>query len=579
MEKKNNFMPMLLYSIKEKRNWVLLSTVIIFLTTLVIPYILRADEEAFIMFGIVELFILVFINCLVDNSFLHNESKLAYYRSKPVPLRNQIIINIATNAVFMVYLLVLIVLSVVFQGLNPEILEVFKMLIPWLLAIILLSSLSSILSGNTLMAGAMTIFNFCLPLIILLVTMFVFTILENTVIGFSADVLNDYFIDNVYRLDYLYFTRYVDNESIDLTYLLLLPIILIFISLLINKFIKRRKNENTGFIVFSGFKYFVAVLACLIIPAAFSISLSRYTSIASRLIISALLAVLSYYIIIAFIEKSFRISKSSIKVFLVSMVLFTAVTGSTVAIANQYKDLVPNPQDVRMAYVGNQRWTVNEVDRYLKYNYENMGFSEWKRNRGMIIYEEIDNIENITELHKEILEDQTFYHQSNYYGMNNFVIAYWMKDGSTIIRDYKLSPVDKFTKEQEVKNEISNKLLNSSDFKWQKFYYLYDEEYYSGRNLYANLKKVNDYNTIYENVKLSDLRNVLRQDIDNLFIEKDMAFIELLLNYNAQHEKENMINEQGYLLEIYEKISNADVNYLGEIYLNNDFVNTLQYFK
>ena len=579
MEKKNNFMPMLLYSIKEKRNWVLLSTVIIFLTTLVIPYILRADQETFIMFGIVELFILVFINCLVDNSFLHNESKLAYYRSKPVPLRNQIIINIATNAVFMVYLLVLIVLSVVFQGLNPEILEVFKMLIPWLLAIILLSSLSSILSGNTLMAGAMTIFNFCLPLIILLVTMFVFTILENIVIGFSADVLNDYFIDNVYRLDYLYFTRYVDNESIDLIYLLLLPIILIFISLLINKFIKRRKNENTGFIVFSGFKYFVAVLACLIIPAAFSISLSRYTSIASRLIISALLAVLSYYIIIAFIEKSFRISKSSIKVFLVSMVLFTAVTGSTVAIANQYKDLVPNPQDVRMAYVGNQRWTVNEVDRYLKYNYENMGFSEWKRNRGMIIYEEIDNIENITELHKEILEDQTFYHQSNYYGMNNFVIAYWMKDGSTIIRDYKLSPVDKFTKEQEVKNEISNKLLNSSDFKWQKFYYLYDEEYYSGRNLYANLKKVNDYNTIYENVKLSDLRNVLTKDIDNLFIEKDMAFIELLWNYNAQNDKETMINEQGYLLEIYEKISNADVNYLGEIYLNNDFVNTLQYFK
>ena len=97
--------------------------------------------------------------------------------------------------------------------------------------------------------------------------------------------------------------------------------------------------------------------------------------------------------------------------------------------------------------------------------------------------------------------------------------------------------------------------------------------------MYANLKKVNDYNTIYENVKISDLRNVLRQDIDNLFIEKDMAFIELLLNYNAQHEKENMINEQGYLLEIYEKISNADVNYLGEIYLNNDFVNTLQYFK
>jgi hypothetical protein len=319
MEKKNNFMPMLIYSIKEKKNWVLLSTVIIFLTTLLIPYILRVDEEVFIMFGIVELFILVFINCLVDNSFLHNESKLTYYSSKPLTLSRQIMINIVTNVVFTAYLLVIIVLSVVFQGLDYEIFRVFKMLVPWLAAIILLASLSSILSGNTLMAGAMTIFNFCLPLIIFLVTMFIFSILENVVIGFSADVLNDYFLNNIYRLDYLYFIIYTNNKSVDLVYFLLLSIILIFISMLIRRFIKRRKNENTGFIVFNGFKYFVSVLACLIIPAFFSISMSGYTGIASRLIISALLAVLSYYIIIAFIEKSFRISKLSIKVFAVSM--------------------------------------------------------------------------------------------------------------------------------------------------------------------------------------------------------------------------------------------------------------------
>jgi len=242
MEKKNNFMPLLIYSIKEKKNWVLLSTVIIFLTTLVIPYILRADNEFFIMFGIFELFVLILINCLVDNSFLHNESKLTYYMSKPVPLSRQIMINIVANTVFTVYLLVLIIVSVLIQDVDNEILRVFKMLIPWLSAIILLSSLSSVLSGNTLMAGAITIFNFCLPLIILLVTMFIFTILENVVIGFSADVLNDYFTKNIYKLDYLYFTRYVDT-SIDLVYILLLPIILIFIGLLLIRFIKRRKMK------------------------------------------------------------------------------------------------------------------------------------------------------------------------------------------------------------------------------------------------------------------------------------------------------------------------------------------------
>jgi hypothetical protein len=579
MEKKNNFMPMLIYSIKEKKNWVLLSTVIIFLTTLLIPYILRVDEEVFIMFGIVELFILVFINCLVDNSFLHNESKLTYYSSKPLTLSRQIMINIVTNVVFTAYLLVIIVLSVVFQGLDYEIFRVFKMLVPWLAAIILLASLSSILSGNTLMAGAMTIFNFCLPLIIFLVTMFIFSILENVVIGFSADVLNDYFLNNIYRLDYLYFIIYTNNKSVDLVYFLLLSIILIFISMLIRRFIKRRKNENTGFIVFNGFKYFVSVLACLIIPAFFSISMSGYTGIASRLIISALLAVLSYYIIIAFIEKSFRISKLSIKVFAVSMAMFSVITGGTVLFANYYKNMVPNPEDVKIAYVGNQIWSVNAANQFLEGSQPNDNFEEWKRQRSMVTYDSKENIENIAELHKEILRDQTYYHQSTYYGVNNFVIAYWMKDGSTVIRSYTLSPADKRTKEHEVKNELANKIINSNDYKKQEFYYLYDEKYYSGRNLYAKLRDVNDYSTVSKNINLNDIRHVLTKDIDNLFIENNSAFIELFMNYNTRNNKEDMTNEQIYLLEIYEKLSDEEENYLDQIYLNDEFVNTLSYMK
>ena len=579
MEKKNNFMPMLIYSIKEKKNWVLLSTVIIFLTTLLIPYILRVDEEVFIMFGIVELFILVFINCLVDNSFLHNESKLTYYSSKPLTLSRQIMINIVTNVVFTAYLLVIIVLSVVFQGLDYEIFRVFKMLVPWLAAIILLASLSSILSGNTLMAGAMTIFNFCLPLIIFLVTMFIFSILENVVIGFSADVLNDYFLNNIYRLDYLYFIIYTNNKSVDLVYFLLLSIILIFISMLIRRFIKRRKNENTGFIVFNGFKYFVSVLACLIIPAFFSISMSGYTGIASRLIISALLAVLSYYIIIAFIEKSFRISKLSIKVFAVSMAMFSVITGGTVLFANYYKNMVPNPEDVKIAYVGNQIWSVNATTQFLEGSQPDDNFEEWKRQRSMVTYNSKENIENIAELHKEILRDQTYYHQSTYYGVNNFVIAYWMKDGSTVIRSYTLSPADKRTKEHEVKNELANKIINSNDYKKQEFYYLYDEKYYSGRNLYAKLRDVNDYSTVSKNINLNDIRHVLTKDIDNLFIENNSAFIELFMNYNTRNNKEDMTNEQIYLLEIYEKLSDEEENYLDQIYLNDEFVNTLSYMK
>jgi len=575
MEKKNNFMPLLIYSIKEKKNWVLLSTVIIFVTTLLIPYILRVrdGEGVFVLFGIVELFVLVFINCLVDNNFLHNESKLAYYNSKPITLNRHILINIVTNAAFAVYLLAVIALSIIFQGLDYDTFNAFKMFIPWLAAIILLASMSSILSGNTLMAGAMTIFNFYLPLIIYLVTMFIFTILENVVIGFSADSLMDYFANNIYRLDYIYFTKYMDYKSVDFVYILLLSIILIFISVLIRGFIKRRKNENTGFIVFNGFKYFVAVLACLIIPALFTISMYRSYGVASRLIISALLAVLSYYIIIAFIEKSFRISKSSIRVFALSMAIFAAIMGGTVVFSIQHKNFVPDPEDVKMVYVGSQQWSVSEIDQYFNGNHYNshMEFSEWKANQNIITYEDIDNIKNITRLHKEILKDQTLYYKSDYYIPNECIITYWMKDGSRVIRNYKLTQINEYRKEHEAKDEIANKIMNSPEYKKQKYFYLYDEEYYSGRDLYAKLWDANGKGMVLSDINLNDLREVLKMDTDNLFIENEGSLIELMTFWRS--------HDQDYSLEIYEKDGSGNEKYFYEINLNDKYVNTLNYFK
>ncbi|HHZ02458.1 MAG TPA: hypothetical protein GX396_05920 [Tissierellia bacterium] len=574
MEKKNNFMQLLMYSIKEKRNWALLSMVIILVTTLMIPYILRADEEIFIMFGIIELFILVLINCLVDNNFLHNEYKLAYYRSKPVTLRKQIIINIITNTLFTAFLLVLIIFSVVFHGTDYEILDIFKTLIPWLAAGILLASLSSILSGNTLMAGAMTIFNFCLPLIFFLVTMFIFSILENVVIGFNLNVLSDYFYNNIYRLDYLYFVIYSD-KSIDFIYVLLLAVILIFISLLLHWCIKRRKNENTGFIVFDGYKYFVAVLSSLIIPAFFSVSTSQYISILSRIVISFSLAVLTYYIIIAFIEKSFRISKLSIKVFAVSMVLFSALTGGTVLVANQYKNMVPDPEDVKIAYIGNNSWAVNEVTRFLEdpSRNENMTLNELTRNYGIITFEEIENIESITELHREILNNQEI--QGGDYYSSRCIIAYWMEDGSVLNRYYVLKANDsqEDSRAVEIKNEIAHKIINSSEYKRQKYYYLYDEEYYKGRSLYAKLGNNHNILEAFESVNLNDLRDILIIDLDDYIEENKDAFLELTTWYYDKYR-----GREGYYLEIYEKVSDKDSNYLDELFIDN-FTNTLNYFK
>lgn len=73
------------------------------------------NRESYIVLGIIEAFIIIFINCLIDNSFLHNDSKLAYYKSKPVSINTQIVVNTSVNIFFAGILIALIALSIQLQ--------------------------------------------------------------------------------------------------------------------------------------------------------------------------------------------------------------------------------------------------------------------------------------------------------------------------------------------------------------------------------------------------------------------------------------------------------------------------------
>lgn len=571
--KKSNFIPLLINSIKGKKNWYLLSTVIIFVTTLLIPYILKFDEEFFIMFGIVETFIIVFVNCMIDNSFLHSDAKLSYYKSKPVTLKKQIEVQIISNLVFTAFLIILLTISIVFQGLDFRIFESFKFVIPWLTVGIFLASLSSILTGNTIMAGAMTVFNFALPAIIYLIINFVFSILENIVIGFSANVLMEYFVNTIYKLEYIYFFKYVD-ESVDVIYVLILGCILLLITLIMNKCIKNRKNENTGnFIVFDGYKYFVSVLASLIMPAAFSF-MSYRNSILNKIIVSMILAMLTYYIIIAVIEKSFRISKLSIRVFAISMAGFIALTGSTIAIANKYKNVVPNSEDVEMACVGSSSWILNRVNQSL--NDDNVLDQETllklQRENGITLFTETENIENIAELQNELINNQSYYF-GDYYYRSNIVIIYWMSDGSYLIRDYNIDGISEDNSINLKKDEIANRIITSQEFKEKQYYYLYDENYYSDRNIYCNLRYARNYEMMAVKIDLDELRDSLKNDIDILMTKKDKTF-EGLLYGNYFHSIEKKDNDEGYILDIFD-ITDEERT-IDTIYINKEFKNTIE---
>lgn len=570
-QKKNNtFIPLLLNSLKSKKNWFFLSTVIIFVTTLLIPYILGSDGEFFIFFGLFEVFVLVFINCLVDNSFLHNDSKLSYYKSKPATFRGQISINIIVNMVFAAYLLLLISFTVVFQDLDVRIFESFRFLIPWLTAGILLASLSSILAGNTLVAGFMTIFNFALPGTIFLIIQFMFSILENMVAGFNANVLMEYFVNKFYKLEYIYFLAYSD-KSMDFVYFMLLGVILAGITLLIFKLLKRRKNENTGnFIAFDGYKYFVSVLACLIVPAFFTIS-SGGRNVTSEIIVSVLMAMLTYYIIIAVMEKSFRISPLSIRVFVSSMAVFVALTGGTVALANQYKNVVPQAEDVEAAYIGSNNWMHrNYIEEGAAINEETV---EKLRRFNVVLFTEKESIETITKIHREILSDP-YYNYNEFYS-NEIMIVYYLKDGKSIVRSYKMSNSD--AADNSKKDEITLSLLNSQEFKQKMYFYLYDEDFLENKNIEIHLR--NDGRDIDPEklISLNDLRPHLLKDLEQNNYDREGAFM-VLGNYN--YEPFMYSKEMGYLLEVYISYDgDSSRDFYQTIYINKGYENTKEYLK
>lgn len=82
-----------------------------------------------------------------------------------------------------------------------------------------------------------------------------------------------------------------------------------------------------------------------------------------------------------------------------------------------------------------------------------------------------------------------------------------------------------------------------------------------------------DYNTVIEEIDLNELRDMLKEDIDNLYFD-DTSFAELLMN--NMRSKPIVENDRGYLVEIYEKISDEDMVYLEELYLNKSFVSTFE---
>jgi hypothetical protein len=262
------------------------------------------------------------------------------------------------------------------------------------------------------------------------------------------------------------------------------------------------------------------------------------------------------------------------------MMVFIIITSGTVLFANNNKNFVPKAEDVKMAYVGNNAYAIRQINSSINENkeVENPNDMEYHQYEKTALFKEIENIKSITELHKELLTNQNYGFEESYYS-SNIVIAYWMKDGSYIIRSYKLN-VDNENSDDGNKNKdlIAEKIINSKELKNIQYSYLYDENYYKNKTFYIDVVNNKNGDIVVKNMNLNNIREYLIKDVDDSFVKSDDAFRTLIYSDMFYGKEAIEVNENSYYLEIREETKNG-VLYFNQIYLNDDFKNTKEFLN
>lgn len=583
--------------LKEKKNWFLVSFAIILITVVILPLSMSngIDEEN-IALGMVEIFFLVYMNCMIDLSYLHDQRKLGYNVSKPITDIQKINITIIVNIIFTAVLVALLGIIAVSTDGN-YIGDMFLVTVPWLITGIFTAALSSILTGNTIAAGFATIINFTLPLLFLAIINYFFRIVEDIAIGFNSSILFNNFLENIYRIDILYFVKYIDDKF-DYTYFFVLGGVLIFLYGLILVMSKRRRHERAGdLIVMDGYKSFISILVAALAPAVFS-ELFYNADFTGKMVSFVLLSALAFYLINAILEKSFRINQFAVKLFIGFIVFFLLFIVVSDVTTEKFEKKVPMAVDVSAAYISQSTWIYSAEEGEGKQVYS--ADEEFIEKSDGVLFKNPGSIQSIINMHKEIIKNQSYYYEMN------FVIVYFMKDGSTLYRYYDLDYDDKYNGE---KDRFITNFVNNQEFKEKKIKFVYDEEYYQGMEIVDINVSYEDenYNSSVVPLALDDidldlLRMNMRKDYDDYLSSCGSCMYIAVNGFNNDYnfdkyhyiesrdftsqgtieigevEKDDRYRINLYLDRYYDKYSDDKYMY-NDIYLNVDrqMVNTFNY--
>ena len=382
-------------------------------------------------------------------------------------------------------------------------------------------------------AGAASIINFTLPLSLLAIIYYGFEVVGHFALGFNPRILFNSFIDNFYRMDILYFVKYVNN-NFSWDYFVVLAGWIIFLYSLIIYVAKRRKNERTGdFVVSDGYKNIISILLASLVPIGF-FEMFYNTSIASRITSFIILSGLTYYLINAILEKSFRISKYALKLFAAFILFFGLFVLGTNITAGNFEATVPEAGEIRSVYLGtdNYIWSENYEETWDIYNVKEEDLDE---SPYAVLYKDPENIEAIIDFHKEVIKNQ------EYYNYGSFNIVYFYENGVRLYRYYELNQSEVYDK---AKDQYLRKIANTPEFKKEKMPFIYDDEFYKSLEIislnvyYEDQDKYSDdIGVNRSNVDMNILREKLKNDFNKVLLSGDTHLNYILMDRYGYYDR------------------------------------------
>lgn len=538
---------LLTHALKEKRNWAILTAVILLITVVVVPLLMDSEiEEGHIVVGIFEVFLIVFMNTLIDFNYLHDTRKFAYYASKPILEKKRIDIIYLANTMFAAMFLIILWFIANYNQLDLR--ELFIIPSAWMLIIIILTGLSSLLSGNTIVAAIATWFNFAMPVFILGVIYFIVDIVSDLAVGINTYYIMDYFVDNIYRLDIIYLFDYV-NEGSWLGYFITLSVIVSLLYLLVQWVIKIRHNERIGaFLIFDGYKFYVALLLSTLVTYLFTLMLSDNDFIA-KILSFIILGSITYYVALVILEKTFKHKAFVYKllaIFLVIFVLGVSIAGFAVKSAEAN---IPETQEIKGIIISQSEFVyIDEKEQSVR-----LSELEWyqRDNPQIMLFTSTEAINVLRDLHAAFVEN------NRYSERVSFNMVYFLEDGSKINRYF----------ETRYDNDVINNNLNTISKRYGEL----DEYRRAALPMLYAVEPEGVTLEIYQNVNSSfvltadqyqELANALISDIEKVKAENDTHLLALrntnqYFDYYAYDMKRDVeiatkeVNDDYYYIRLY----------------------------